>query len=317
MYKRRVMIFLTIMCLLVAVVIGRLVQLQLFRGDDYRQMADQALQSTKLLPAGRGKIMDRKGRLLAVDKPCFDLCLDYRFLTDNKKWVKRQKRTIKNDRGVSAEKAEEIYNILADNTWEIAKSRARLKNLDLGEVRKKISTRVQTYRKRVGMMVREELAMHPVVRGLSEADKNALASRLDETIGITLRPGHMRWYPYEAGGLGGEARGTSACHIIGLTGLVSAEHQIKRREQLEEMGLGKLERQRLEYSAWDTEGLGGVEKLAEPTLRGIRGFQRLKLGSDMLENANPKSGADVQLTIDIELQTALTNEMLARNITGS
>ena len=76
MYKLRVKIFLAIIGLGLLAMGGRLAHLQIFQGEEFRRQYDAMLQRTDLLPARRGRIIDRGGQILALDDPCHDLCLD-------------------------------------------------------------------------------------------------------------------------------------------------------------------------------------------------------------------------------------------------
>ncbi|MCA9545109.1 MAG: penicillin-binding protein 2 [Myxococcales bacterium] len=55
------------------VLLGRLAQLQLVEGDELQEAAVRNFVRTVRLPADRGSIKDRHGRLLAVNRPSFDL----------------------------------------------------------------------------------------------------------------------------------------------------------------------------------------------------------------------------------------------------
>ena len=60
------------------IVVLRLVQLQLFQADYYRQRtARSVLLKPRSLPFVRGGIFDRRGEVLVRDEPCWDLRMDY------------------------------------------------------------------------------------------------------------------------------------------------------------------------------------------------------------------------------------------------
>jgi len=80
MYNRRIKIFLIGIGLIFLIIIGRLFHLQILRGEEYRRRISRSLESIEFLPASRGRILDRNARILALDKPGFDFCADYRFL---------------------------------------------------------------------------------------------------------------------------------------------------------------------------------------------------------------------------------------------
>ena len=78
-YDRRAKIFVAVSGTILLVCVLRLVQMQLLP-DSSLQDAIAALQQGKSsqLRTVRGKILDRKGRILAVDEPRFQLCIEYK-----------------------------------------------------------------------------------------------------------------------------------------------------------------------------------------------------------------------------------------------
>ncbi|MFW5841243.1 MAG: penicillin-binding transpeptidase domain-containing protein, partial [Planctomycetota bacterium] len=314
MYKTRVMIFLAIIGLVLIALIARLGHLQLVRGDHYLLQAQQSLQRTEVLPAQRGKILDRHGRILAMDKACFEFCLDYRFITDNPTWVRRQVRLIARSQNIETEQARKVYDVLRTNTWNLARALSRRRGLDIGQTVKDITDRVRAYHEAVGTTVREELEFHPVVPGLDEPDAVEASHRLDQTIGATLRPSHMRWYPQQFTTPEGDLVST-ASHIIGRIGTVNPSEQ--QRLNLTTDEADRLTRERMNYRGWDQIGKSGVEKLAETVLRGKRGYRRLKLGEQIIEDTEAEPGQDVQLTIDIRLQQVLTQRLMQSHRSGA
>lgn len=67
--NRRVRAFRVLLVVLVVVVVGRLVDVQVVHGAQYSQQAQQELAQPVQLPAIRGGIYDRDGRVLAVSVP--------------------------------------------------------------------------------------------------------------------------------------------------------------------------------------------------------------------------------------------------------
>ena len=56
-----------------ALLVGRLWQLQIIRGDSYRQRTVQNVVHERYLPSIRGAILDRRGVPLASNRPAFNL----------------------------------------------------------------------------------------------------------------------------------------------------------------------------------------------------------------------------------------------------
>jgi penicillin-binding protein 2 len=307
-YKRRLKIFLGIVAALLLALTLRLAQLQLARGAQYRREAEEALRSTRLLPAARGSIFDRTGRVLALDKRSDNFCLDYRFLTSDRGWRLHQQRRIARGEGVSVDVAADIYSHRAERTWTLARELARERGQDLDETVGRIIRRVRRIREIVGQPVEEQHQAHPVVMGLGEATAVEIKARLDDLVGASVLPGHVRYYPY----------GETACHVIGLTGPVTAETQ--QRLNRDRRDADWETRLRENYHDDDTVGISGVEKMCEPVLRGRRGYRRLKRaggGHRVLGQVPPEPGRPVHLTIDIEFQRELTELLASRGQTGS
>ncbi len=87
MYKRRIKIFLAMIAIVFAVIFARLAYLQLWCCTDYRAEHKKSLRTYQTIPALRGRITDRFGNILAMDEPCYDLCVDYRVL---KQWTRQR-----------------------------------------------------------------------------------------------------------------------------------------------------------------------------------------------------------------------------------
>jgi penicillin-binding protein 2 len=80
MYDRRIKIFIILSALLLVVCLLRLAQMQLLTASSVQheiaELKRQRGQSIQLKTI-RGRILDRKGRVLALDEPQFHLCIDY------------------------------------------------------------------------------------------------------------------------------------------------------------------------------------------------------------------------------------------------
>ena len=311
MYKLRIKIFLGLLTLVWLGLTAKLVQLQVIHGREYRQQAEDAMRDVKPLPVMRGKITDRKGRILAIDEPCFDLCLHYRFLTADRRWIRRQKRLLARRKRISEADAAEAYRRRSDRTWAIARDLARQKGVDLDQAVQRIIQRVRALRNIVNsgrvaeITIREEEQHHPVVTGLEEKDALELKTEIDRMIGSAVRSSHRRWYPY----------GHDACHVIGMTGRVWPEEMA--RWNLTPRQADWLTRMRSNYLPGDRIGKVGVEKMCEPLLRGRRGYRRFRLSGETLREEPTVQGADVHLTLDIVLQRKIAAMLEKKGHTGS
>ena len=302
MYKLRVKIFLGIIGLVFLAMCGRLFQ-------EFRREYERMLQRTELLPARRGRVIDRGGRILAMDDPCHDLCLHYGLLVTDKRWVRRQQRRIARERSVDSDRAEEIFRRRAENTWRLTEAVAAQAGVPLYDtpaekgVIDRIVRRVSYLQKRTGTTVREQGWVHAVITGLDDRQALDLRAGLDGTVGMVIRPSHRRHYPYRG----------AACHVIGLTGQVNEIEQRTRNRAIDEDVTGAdedddwLARMRRYYLHGDTIGKRGVERMCEDLLRGRRGYRRYQAsGSEAEESQEAAHGQDIHLTLDIGLQIELT-----------
>lgn len=297
MYKRRMIILMVVVGTTLSVVAARLFQLQIVGGEDYRREAAASIRSVQLLPTRRGEIVDRHGRILALDRPCFVLRLDYRFLTQDPRWVLRQQRLIARQEDVSMGRAEELYAERAENTWRLAAEVGGMTREELDEKVGYIVRRVRRIREIVGMEIREERISHPVLTGLGEGDAARLEARLGQMVGAEVGTGHVRYYPY----------GDSACHILGVTGEVTSDDLAERGRPTADM---TLDQKLTEYLEGDYIGRKGVERSCEAALRGKRGYRRLRRvvgGYETEEEHRGEPGGRVTLTLDIALQRRLTD----------
>jgi penicillin-binding protein 2 len=71
-----------------AIVSARLAWLTLVRSDELSVRAVERLDVERYLPSWRGRILDRKGRVLAEDVPSYDIAVTYPFATGE--WVRRK-----------------------------------------------------------------------------------------------------------------------------------------------------------------------------------------------------------------------------------
>jgi penicillin-binding protein 2 len=311
MYKNRVKVFLGLMSAVFLLLVGKLVQLQVIEGGQYRLKAEQAMRKVNVLPVMRGKITDRNGRILAMDEPCFDLCLHYRLLTDDAGWIKGQIRQIAREEGIDKAEAASVYRDRADRTWAAARELAARAGTDLDEAVATAVEKVRAVRRIVNrdrtdeITVAEEEERHPVIAGLDELTAMRLRTDAGRMIGLSVEPSHRRWYPF----------GRDACHVIGMTGKVWPEEM--ESLNLKEDQAPWLERMRSNYLPGDTIGKVGVEKMCEPYLRGRRGYRRYRLSGETLREEPSVQGGDVHLTIDIVLQKRIAEMFQAKGFTGA
>jgi penicillin-binding protein 2 len=111
MFVRRLVLIGAAVGLAIAAPMVRLGQLTLGRGEALAREADKKLVSETWLPTSRGRILDRQGRVLAMDRPSYDVAVEYDVLTGE--WPRaaalRRARTVYRQRWgelTTAERAE-------------------------------------------------------------------------------------------------------------------------------------------------------------------------------------------------------------------
>lgn len=91
MFHRRLLLMLVVFLSCVAVLALQLGRLTLIQGDDRLAEAKTKLVRREWTPTLRGSILDRKGRILAQDRPSYTVSVDYRVLTGE--WAAAQARS--------------------------------------------------------------------------------------------------------------------------------------------------------------------------------------------------------------------------------
>jgi len=61
------------------VLLGRLYQLQILRGDEFKEKADENFVKELRVPADRGQVLDRRGKVLVDSRPSYDVTLTPHF----------------------------------------------------------------------------------------------------------------------------------------------------------------------------------------------------------------------------------------------
>jgi penicillin-binding protein 2 len=82
MFERRLKVFLGFLVLFILLLLARAGQLQVVERERWSIAAEKSRRRCRPIETVRGNIFDIKGRLIATDVPCTDVCIDYRALTD-------------------------------------------------------------------------------------------------------------------------------------------------------------------------------------------------------------------------------------------
>jgi len=342
MYDKRIKIFVILSAVLLLVCLLRLTQMQLLPSSsvqsDIEELKRQRGQSRQLKTV-RGKILDRTGKkVLAVDEPHFQLCINYKitcFMDDRVRQGKLLRAADKEDADAVAEAQKEMDVGLADLNQIISKC-AQFKAVEPSEIKTEIQ-KINDFiwnlrafqawaRKFPDSEVREKYNSI-----ISIPDYEAMADfenkepdpterlRLVNKVDITEmhRPwpllelktdddifaAQLEFLNVEGIQILPEARrsypyGSVAAHTIGWVGPVT----------LNEEDRGLFEDDKLSsYLSGEICGReDGVEYVCETILRGKRG-EEVKDIDGQLTRTDIQFGKDVTLTLDIELQQRIEN----------
>ena len=275
----RVAVFGAIAFALFAIVFFRLWYLQVLSGDQYLAQANSNRVRSLPIPAPRGKIVDREGKVIVQNEYAAVIEVDPSSLPQEERdlaagWGKAMgERAAKPDgrRG-------EPPKIPPIPTQELKTRYARL-----GGVLNTTATDI--HRQVVRSLV---LVPYSSVRVKTDVPRSVLAyirERPEEFPGIDVEQTYLRDYP----------EGTLAAQVLGYVGEVSPEELEQRRYRGVKEGtiVGKV----------------GLERSYDKYLRGTDGIRRVQVDAngrpipnDKLEDKKPVAGQRVRLSMDLGLQ---------------
>lgn len=355
MFIRRLMLLGVLFIGAVVVLAGQSYRLTVASGDKHLEVAESRLLLEKWTPTVRGRVLDRKGRVLALDKPGFDVMVSYPVISGEWAYDQAMRQARKENRAgwfkLTPEQRDELARrLLPPYEQKQAEVWTRLARV-LGITREEMETTRNTIRAKVqrtvsttklrwleeriekfgptndrgeAMTIRDvdrpvsvERDSFTVAQGASEEKLFELRRIESDLPGVEIVESAVRVYPYESmlvtidrrnypAALRGDqpdefvlqVRGV-ATHVLGWMRGLQAE-DLKANPRKDET-TGELNRAR--YMDRDTVGASGVEASMEKALRGLRGVRRehLDTGEKEVEPAVP--GKDIDLTIDINLQS--------------
>ncbi len=340
MYEKRVRIFIAASLLLLGIGLLRLVQMQLLADSSLRdEVAALKLQRgrSKQLKTLRGDILDRNDKVLATDIPEFQITLNYslsrfcdpcviraqQLLAEEKAddalldarfkevaaRVDDLKRIIRDCTQFGATEAEietrirsmnnKMWNLRTFHAWRrnspdpniVAKYGGRFERVPLREARPDFERRFPDPNQRYKLIgkvddIRDLYVSQPLLELKTDDDIFAAQFEFMDINDVDVVPKGQREYPY----------GSVAAQTIGWVGKATQE----RDKAL-------FEHDRL-ASYLEGEVCGrrpGVEYVCEPILRGRRGELVSDIDEQIVRNTETEFGRDVQLTLDIELQSRI------------
>ncbi len=280
---------------------------QVVSSKEYQNHLETQAYRTIRLPAVRGKILDREGRVLAENQPRYSLSL---FLDDLRQpfysdytnllhWAREsQKEKIsaaEKSLGRSLTKTEsKPFRITPDQVErlrQLARERvARARAVSISEI---IGAPVTLDARDFNKHYARSLALpYPLVKKLDEKQVARFQENFTNGLGADLELESVRNYP----------NGTTAAHLLGYVSL-SDEGQ-------------DGDKPAYNYSLPDYQGQLGIEAGLDTELRGHAGEESVLVNSlgyrqsENIENA-PEPGRNAVLTLDLDLQRAAENSLVA------
>jgi len=290
----------------------QLFNLQIVKGEEYREQSNTRLSRESTLQAARGDILDQSGNKLATTKSGYILKLYKTKIDDNTLNtallnivnVLEENSDVYVDRlpikvepfEFKISEGEQVRwktqnNIEANKTAEecfyILKDKYKIDTENLQDARKIMTLRYTIAKEGYSSTKNVELASD-----ISSKSVAVFNEKNDSFPGLTVQTGAVRSYP----------SGSLASHILGYVANID-ENELKENEG---------------YSLNDRIGKTGIEYIFEPYLKGQDGIKQIDMAVDgtvtgeyITEEA--VAGSNVILTIDANLQK-VTEDALKNNI---
>ncbi len=328
MSAARARVLMVVVVLLTVIFLLRAVQWQVLEAGDLRRYARRRSIVTHYLPAGRGRIYDRNGVLLAADKLTYDLAVVFahcRFEGFDAGWYRRS--------------LSRCYTDLKDPFLPESSRRelrARIRRLKRN-IRALVASSPTV--RRVAALIGADPALlssslskalvnvsrgweypwKPVVVARDVDRRRALSFFADPALsrGWELVPSHRRVYPW----------GEMLFHVLGyMKELSPQEHELLLKNGLIPgfLKLGKVDYDYLVRTGTlldEKVGRAGVERTFEEVLRGRTGLRRIFRSADdserILEEIPPKNGRNLHLSIDLRFQKAAWDALSAGGWKGA
>lgn len=324
----------------------RLGHLQLSQAEGWRAEMQTFVHRTLPIETSRGTIYDRKGAAIARDVACYDLAIDYRAMTLDEAWVKAQaQERLKAERvgregtlgkEARAKRLAELQDQIADQIDAEPKAIAQVCHLTADEIVERynnVRERIQALKQdrwsrpyeRGGdrqeegqvsptagapsIVLKEEVSAHTIVANIPDEVSFYFQQHKDEYPGVVVVDSRRREYRY----------GDVACQVIGTLRGVDGPTLSGDRFKYPDLMKGEEAGNLHGYLKGDLMGESGVEKLMEGVLRGTRGVRLKELGASGEEEeegkrVDPAVGGDVQLTLDIGLQSDFQNAVREKHL---
>lgn len=324
--KSRFIILNILMVVMCAAIIYKLFDLQIVRGKEYKEVADNRLVTNIVVKAPRGEIFDRYGTPLVTNKVGYSIMLQRAGMNDDElnSVIERITDLLKSSNckyydtfpisdapyeytfGVDTDTPadEERASWFQNNKYNDKYINDAMSAEEVIESFKSIYKISSSYteeqaRRIIGVRYEAELHGFSASSAVTIADDvsveivTRIKEKKNDYKGVTIVDDYVR--NYEKPGL--------ATHILGRIGKISAEEYAEKSDS---------------YGMNDIIGKQGIEQWAEEYLKGtdgITGALKTINGDEVVvdDNVAPVAGDSVILTIDSELQKTV-EDSLAKNI---
>ncbi|MCB9850670.1 MAG: hypothetical protein H6817_08185 [Phycisphaerales bacterium] len=297
MFETRLKILLVFLLFAAGIIVARLFDMQVLHAETYRQQAEEALVlPAKVLPAVRGRILDRTGSELVSDEPSWEVRVHYDVLSMNtsgvRNWCRKSPAWSAGLNEASDDEREAWFRSETEAMWHalgafgiMSEGELRAEAEDICERVTKIHAQVSK-RRGFDSPVREERMSHAVIDGLNDQQQIAARSLASNWPWVVVEDATHRVYH----------AGPAFGHLLGRLGPVSST--VIDEDPYADNPLRS-------YMGNEQLGVSGIEKVAEDLLRGTRGRYRENRDGVVLEDVAAKPGDDVRLTIRRDLQDEL------------
>lgn len=291
----------------------QLFNLQVIKGDEYREQSNTRLTRESTLEAARGNILDRTGEKLVSSKTQFNLSM-YKTKIDNITLnncildsinvLEKNGDTFLDNLPIKVEPYEFTIDSESQNNWKkankmkedaepeecfnILKQKFEIENENLQDARKIMAVRYEISSKGYSSTKTVEIAQN-----ISRSSMLEISEQNSKFPGMNIVTKPIVSYNFE----------TCASHILGTVGKIT-EDELKGKEN--------------KYDLNDIIGKTGIQYVFEDYLKGENGIKQIDMAVDgtvtdeyILNEA--VAGADVYLSIDANLQkkaeVALKNDI--------
>jgi len=195
MFHRRLVLLLAVVCVPAVVMAAQLARLTLAEGPRLRERAEDKLVRLSWTPTVRGRILDRKGRVLARDEPSYAAAVDYRVLAGV--WSEQQAGRYARARHHAewseldaGERYKPVFDAHVAQMWDRLAEVTGLERGELERRRDAVIERVESLRESVASRRLERMRAEKVQRGveLTTEVEEQLSRRAERTIREQVEP---------------------------------------------------------------------------------------------------------------------------------